>query len=61
MIKGNKNIPLKLVETFSNKFFSKSIFGFQFWTKKMSKNENLRKVLKNGFKLEACDHNALKI
>jgi hypothetical protein len=34
MIKGNKNIPLKLVETFSNKFFSKSIFGFQFWTKK---------------------------
>ncbi len=34
MIKGNKNIHLKLVETFSHKKISKSIFGFRFWTKK---------------------------
>ena len=34
MIKDNEIIRLNLVETFSNKNFSKSIFGFQFWTKK---------------------------
>ena len=42
-----------------NKNFPKSKVGFQKWTKKMSKNENLKKVLKKTLEDELFEHNAL--
>jgi len=46
-------------ETFSHKKFSKSILGFEKWTKKMSKNEYPKILLKKTSPKTTCEHNAL--